>query len=132
MTKANNKTQENDKNVFAFLESVENEKRKSDSLELLEIIKNISGIEPKMWGDSIIGYGNKMLKYASGRDVDYFKVGFSPRKQNLVLYLMQKEIDPNLLEKLGKHKKSKACVYINKLEDIDKSILKKLIAQSMK
>ena len=126
------KTQPNKKSPKEFIQAVDNEKRRKDALEMLKTMEVITGEKPVMWGDSIIGYGNYHYKYESGREGDWFLVGFSPRKQNLVLYLMDGvQRYSELLEKLGKHKTSKACLYINKLEDVEMDILKKLIRESV-
>src|SRR5262249_48674962 len=94
----------------------------------------VTKADPKMWGPSIIGFGSRRLKYPTGREIDWFKIGFSPRKQNLALYLGIGDDGLGeraaLLEKLGKHKTGKGCLYINALEDVDASVLKKLLAAS--
>ncbi len=95
-------------------------------------MKEITGEKPVMWGESIIGFGNFHYKYKSGREGDYFHVGFSPRKQNLTVYLhigFEKELKPTLL-KLGKHKTGVSCLYINKLKDVDILVLRELIEKS--
>ncbi|MGD2026276.1 MAG: DUF1801 domain-containing protein [Anaerolineales bacterium] len=126
------KTTPTDKSAEAFLNGVENEKKRNDSFELLEMMKEITGEEPVMWGESIIGFGKYQYKYASGRQGEWFLAGFSPRKQNLTLYIMSgfKAFDKTL-ETLGKHKTGKSCLYINKLEDVDRAALKKLIKLSV-
>lgn len=122
------KTKENDGDVEAFLNSVENERKRKESFEILGMMKRLSGETPRMWGPSIIGFGNYHYKYASGREGDWFKVGFSPRKQNFSLYLMSGiHKYPQLLSKLGKHKTGKGCLYINKLDDVDLEVLQALI-----
>ncbi len=89
--------------------------------------------EPKMWGSAVIGFGDIVLKYDSGRELDWFKIGFSPRKQNMTLYGLGISGDQqDLLKKLGKHSTGKGCLYINKLEDIDAKVLQKMMAQAMK
>jgi len=125
------KTKPNNGSVEEFLDSVENEKRREDSFKVLDLMKTVTGHEPKMWGDSIIGFGTYHYKYASGREGDWFLTGFSPRKQNLTLYIMAgfDEYEA-LLGKLGKYKIGKSCLYINKIEDIDIEVLKKLVKQS--
>jgi len=125
------KTKPNNGSVEEFLDSVENEKRRKDSFKVLDLMKTVTGHEPKMWGDSIIGFGTYHYKYASGREGDWFLTGFSPRKQNLTLYIMAgfDEYEA-LLGKLGKYKIGKSCLYINKIEDIDIEVLKKLVKQS--
>ena len=126
------KTQKNDASVVDFLNSVENDQRKEDSFVVLELMKKITQSEPSMWGPSIIGFGSYHYKYASGREIDWFLTGFSPRKQSLTLYIMSgfKKYD-ELLKRLGKYKTGKSCLYINKLEDIDIQVLKELITDSV-
>ena len=127
------KTKPTNKNVYQFLKKVENPAKREDSFKILELMKDITKEEPVMWGDSIIGFGNYHYKYASGREGDMFLVGFSPRKQNLSVYLMNGfEKYQNLLKNLGKHKTGKACLYINKLKDVDVKILSELILKSVK
>ncbi|GMR09391.1 MAG: hypothetical protein BMS9Abin28_0209 [Anaerolineae bacterium] len=126
------KTQKNDANVEGFLNRVENEKRRADSFVVLELMKEVTGEEPAMWGTSIVGFGSYHYKYASGREGDWFVVGFSPRKQNMTLYFMDGFDNHNaLLGELGKHKSGKSCLYINKLEDVDQAVLKELVRQSV-
>ena len=118
--------------MTAFLNSIENEQRKKDSFLVLYLMKEISGKEPKMWGESIIGFDTYHYVYASGREGDWMKIGFSPRKQALTLYLTYGfEKKSELLEQLGKHKTGKACLYIKKLEDVDMAVLRELIQQSL-
>ena len=93
-------------------------------------MQTITKKEPKMWGDTIVGFGSYHYKYASGREGDMLRVGFSPRKNALTLYVMNTAIHEELLEQLGKHKTSKACLYIKKLADVDKKVLKKIIKTS--
>jgi len=127
------KTKLNNKSVLKFINRVPDEKKRKDSLAILDMMKKITKEEPKMWGDSIIGFGTYHYKYASGREGDWFLTGFSPRKQNFSLYIMSgfKEYG-ELLRKLGKHKTSKACLYIKSLDDIDTKTLKELITKSVK
>lgn len=126
------KTQRNEASVEDFLNSVEHETRREDSFTVLEMMKKITGEEPAMWGDSIVGFGSYHYTYASGREGDWFVTGFSPRKQSLTLYLMYGfEEFEELLTKLGKHKVGKACLYINKLADIDLKVLEELIRKSI-
>ena len=126
------KTRPNDKNVVEFLNAVENETKRKDSLTILELMKQVTGSEPIMWGDSIIGFGTYHYKYASGREADWFLTGFSPRVQNLTLYIMSgfDEYD-DLLSKLGKHSTGKSCLYVKRLENIDLDVLKELIEKSV-
>ena len=127
------KTKQNDASVKDFLNAVEHPVKKADSFRLLELMTEVTGVAPTMWGDSIVGFDTYHYVYASGREGDWPIVGFSPRKQNISLYIMPgfNNFGP-LLEKLGKHKVSKACLYINKLADVDEVVLKELITQSVK
>ena len=125
------KTKPNKKSVVAFLAAAE-EKKREDCRRLAKAMQNITGNKPRMWGDSIVGFGKYHYKYKTGREGDWFVTGFSPRKQNLTIYIMPGFSDyGRLLAKLGKHKHSVSCLYINKLADIDFSVLEKLIAQSV-
>ncbi|HMI09604.1 MAG TPA: DUF1801 domain-containing protein [Candidatus Saccharimonadales bacterium] len=126
------KTIVNDANVEDFINGVEPEIKKSDSLTLLKMFISITGEKPKMWGTSIIGFGQYHYKSEkSKQEGDWPLVGFSPRKQNLTLYVMPGfDSYTDLLSKLGKHKTSKACLYINRLSDIDQAILEQLIKRS--
>lgn len=128
------KTKPTAASVEDFLNSVRDEQRRMDSLVLLKMMKKASGEEPKMWGASIIGFGNKRYKSpATGREVDWFRIGFSPRKANLSLYIAVSLKDhAAALEKLGKHKTGVGCLYINKLADIDISVLKGMIEASLR
>lgn len=129
---AENKTKPEKKSVLDFINSVEDETKKKDSLFLLELFKSITKEEAVMWGPSIIGFGEYHYKYASGREGDFLISGFSPRKAALTLYLigcMENEFAP-LMEKLGKYKKSVGCIYVKELANIDLDVLKKLIAVS--
>ena len=127
------KTKVNDASVTDFLRSVADEQKRKDSFEILKIMKQITKEEPKMWGSSIVGFGSYHYKYESGREGDSPIMGFSPRKQNLTLYLMRGlNSHADLLKKLGKHKTSVGCLYIKKLSDIDVDVLKELISDSLK
>lgn len=127
------KTKPNQGDVNDFIESVEHPKRKADSKELLNVFAEILNEEPVLWGSSIIGYGSYHYKYPSGREGDWFLTGFSPRKQNLSIYIMAGfENYEELLSKLGKYKTGKSCLYINKLEDVNIDVLKQLIEDSVK
>jgi hypothetical protein len=127
------KTTRNDQNPEAFLNTVEDEKKRQDSFTILNLMQEVTGEKPVMWGSSIIGFGNYHYKYKSGREGDWFVVGFSPRKQNLTLYITGgfDQYD-NLLSKLGKYKTGKACLYIKKIEDVDLDALKELVSASVK
>ncbi len=128
---AENKTRKTGASVEDFLASVENKRRREDGSTILEMMKQITGMEPEMWGPTIIGFGDYHYKYASGREGDMFLTGFSPRKQNLSLYVMDEfEGRDDLLARLGKHRKSVSCLYINKLADVDMDVLRELIQRS--
>jgi len=125
------KTKVNDASVEEFLEGFPEDKRK-DCYTILEMMKTITNNEPKMWGTSIIGFGDYHYEYKSGREGDFFLTGFSPRKQNLTLYI-NGGFDQygGLLEKLGKYKTSKACLYIKKLADVDTHVLQEIVTKSV-
>lgn len=126
------KTKPNTASVEEFLNDVADEQRREDCFRLLKIMKTATKAEAEMWGPSIVGFGRYHYKYASGREGDWFVTGFSPRKQDLTLYIMPGlERYPTLMKKLGKHKTGKSCLYIKKLEDVDLATLKQLIKQSI-
>jgi hypothetical protein len=128
MAQAKNKTVPTDHSVEAFLNAVEDEQKRKDSLVLLELMKEITGMEPQMWGSSIVGFGVSHYKYESGREGDMPMVGFSPRKQNLTVYCKGNlEADEAQRQKLGKHTLSVACLYIKRLSDVDMPTLKQVI-----
>src|SRR5437867_1236887 len=127
MAKAELKTKKNEASVEDFLNTIKDEQQRKDSFTILQMMKKATGDEPRMWGSAIIGFGNVQLKYESGRELDWFKMGFSPRKQNLTLYGVNGKGQAELLKKLGKHKTGKGCLYINKLTDVDTAVLKKII-----
>ena len=125
---AENKTKETVEPVEDFLYAVDHPTRRSDALELNEIFKEVTGFSPKMWGPAIVGYGNYHYVYDSGREGDFLATGFSPRKQNLSIYIMPGYAEfGEILGRLGKHKMGKSCLYINKLADVDTGVLKELI-----
>jgi hypothetical protein len=126
------KTKRNKGDVEAFLNSVPDEKKRRDSFTILELMKQVTGQEPEMWGDSIVGFGSYHYKYESGREGDWFVTGFSPRKQNLTLYIMSgfDEYD-NLMSRLGKYKTGKSCLYIKKIDDVDQDVLQELAKKSV-
>lgn len=130
---AENKTKATTKSVPDFLNAIEDPIRREDCLTLAAIMEELTASKPKMWGDSIVGFGDYRYKYASGREGDWFLAGFSPRKQALSLYVMgYLEYYSDILEGLGKHSHGKGCLYIKKLEDIDLDVLKTLISESIK
>ena len=126
------KTKPTKSSVDKFLKSIEGDQRREDCIAVAAMMQQITKSEPKMWGPSIVGFGHYHYKYDSGREGDWFLTGFSPRKQNLTLYIMAgfREYDA-LMKALGKYKTSKSCLYINRLEDIHLPTLKKLIQQSV-
>jgi hypothetical protein len=126
------KTRENDSSVIEFIENVDSPKKREDAYRLLDIFTETTGCEAKMWGPSIIGFGSYHYKYASGHEGDAPLVGFSPRKAKISLYFAPGDTKrEELLSKFGKHTTGKACVYINKLEDVNVEVLKELINQSI-
>lgn len=126
------KTKPNDASVLDFLNSVEDESKRDDCYEIMNMMQEVSGDQPKMWGSSIVGYGTYHYKYASGREGEWMKIGFSPRKQNLTLYLMAGvERNEEILSRIGKYKNGKSCFYIKKLDDIDREVLKELMIASL-
>jgi Domain of unknown function (DU1801) len=127
------KTKVNDQSVTAFLNGIADEQRRQDCFTVLELMRQATKAEPKMWGSAIVGFGDNHYIYASGREGDWFLTGFSSRKQNLTLYLSGGfEQQAPLMQKLGKHKVGRGCLYINNLEDIHLPTLKTLIAKSVK
>ena len=129
---AENKTQENAASVDDFINGIDNEAKRQDCLTILALFREITGEEPKMWGTSIVGYGNYHYKYKSGREGDFMRIGFSPRKQNLTLYIIPGfgKYD-DLMSRLGKHSTGKSCLYIKKLADVDLDVLRELAQQSV-
>jgi hypothetical protein len=126
------KTKKSDTSVTGFLDAVENETRRTDAQALLNMMREVTGDKPSMWGPSIVGFGSYHFTYASGREGDWPVVGFSPRKRNLSLYIMDGFDEyEGLLAKLGKHTTGKACLYINKLADVDLAVLRELVAKSV-
>ena len=126
------KTKQTDESVNAFLNSITDEQKRKDAFAISKLMQTATKSPPKMWGSSIVGFGNYHYKYASGREGDWMLIGFSPRKQNLTLYIMAGfEQYGALLKKLGKYKTAKSCLYINRLNDIDLPTLKELIKQSV-
>ena len=127
------KTKKTKADPRTYIESVEHEKRRADALQLLELFEQWTGFKPEMWGDSLIGYGDWHYKYESGREGDWFCVGFSPRKSNLSIHSgASNDANQKLLDKLGKHKTGASCIYVNKLEDIDLKVLEKIVKNSVK
>ena len=127
------KTKPTSSSVEDFLNSIADEQKRKDSQTILAMMEKAMKEKPKMWGSSMIGFGNVRYKSpATGREVDWFKIGFSPRKANLSLHLIDLQRHADSLTKLGKHKTGSGCLYINKLEDVDIKVLEKMIAASAK
>jgi len=132
MAKAKNKTTANEASVEVFLDSMKDDQKREDSYKILEMMKRLSGYEPKMWGGSIIGFGEYHYKYESGREGDMCRIGFSPRAQNLSLYFMPGYQDfSEYLSRLGKHKLGKSCLYIKRLSDVDETVLEEMIVRDL-
>lgn len=131
--KADLKTKPTTQSVTAFINGVENETRRKDAKTLLAIMKKTTGEKAKMWGPSIIGFGEYHYKYESGREGDMLAVGFSPRKANMALYVLG-SLGPEepLLKKLGPYKHGKSCLYVTSLDKVDLSVLEKIVAKSYK
>lgn len=127
------KTKLNNASVDKFIKRIKDEQTRADCQQIAEIMRKAAKSEPKMWGTSIVGFGKYHYKYASGREGDWFITGFSPRKQSLTLYIMGGfDGQEELLKKLGKHTLGKGCLYIKKLEDVDRKVLKELVNSSVK
>jgi len=126
------KTKKNNASVAKFLQSIDDDQKREDSIAIVAMMKQITKGEPSMWGTSIVGFGKYHYKYESGREADWFLTGFSPRKQNLTLYVMAgfREYG-DLLKSLGKHKTGKSCLYIDRLKDVHMPTLKKMIQKSV-
>jgi Domain of unknown function (DU1801) len=132
MAKDEAKTKPTETSVGAFIDAVADERQRADAHKIAAMMERLSGHKPKMWGPSIIGFGSYHYKYDSGREGDMCRIGFSPRKANIVLYLIDGfDSQAALLEKLGKHKTGKSCLYIKRLSEIDETILEKLIVESL-
>ena len=126
-----NKTRPTDQKVMEFLNGVEHKTRRTDGLTLLTMMEEITGEDAVMWGSSIVGFGSYHYKYESGREGDMPLVGFSPRKQSMTLYIMPGFDEyEGMLAELGKHKIGKACLYVNKLADVDEAVLRRLVKHS--
>lgn len=126
------KTKLTDASVEAFLNTLEDESKRKDAQTILQMMQDVTGEAPRMWGNSIVGFGSYRYKYASGKEGDWMLTGFSPRKQNLTLYIMSGfEINADIMSRLGKHTTGKGCLYIKKLKDVDQTVLRELITQSV-
>jgi hypothetical protein len=130
---AENKTKQTEASVEDFFNGIADENVRRDSRKISELMQKATGAEPKMWGESIIGFGNRRVKSASGREVDWLIIGFSPRKQNISLYMsLGGGWNEDLLSKLGKHKTGMGCLYVKRLSDVDENVLQEMIEQSVK
>lgn len=131
MAKAELKTQKTKASVAQFIAGLEDETRRRDAKALDKMLRDITGEKPAMWGPAIVGYGSYRYRYESGREGDWMKIGFSPRKANLVLYIMPGfDSYDALLKRLGRHKTGKSCLYINTLSDVDDNVLRQLASRS--
>ena len=129
---AENKTKPTQLKVSDFIAGIEDKVKRDDCRELMKLMAKITGNRAKMWGTAIVGYGKYHYKYESGREGDFFLTGFSPRKQALSIYIVSGfSINPELMEKLGKYKTGKSCLYVKKLDDVDHSVLAQLIEESV-
>jgi hypothetical protein len=128
MAKTELKTKETGASVDAFLDGLADEQQRDDSRAIVKMMRKVTGEKPKMWGPAIIGFGSMTLKYASGRELDWMKIGFSPRKGNIVLYGMAS--DAKAAKDLGKFKTGKGCLYIKRLADVDEKVLSNLVKDS--
>jgi len=133
MAQAKNKTTANKGSVEDFLNGVKDEQKREDSFKILEMMTRLSGYEAKMWGASIVGFGEYHYKYDSGREGDMCRIGFSPRAQNLTLYMITGYSEKgDELARLGKHKLGKSCLYIKRLSDVDEDVLEEMIVKDLK
>jgi hypothetical protein len=129
---AQNRTQPTQLKVADFIAGIEDKVKRADCRELMKLMSQITGNRAKMWGTAIVGYGKYHYKYESGREGDFFLTGFSPRKQALSIYIVSGfSINPELMEKLGKYKTGKSCLYVKKLDDVDRSVLEQLVKESV-
>jgi hypothetical protein len=127
------KTKVNNASVKQFLNTIEDDDVKKDCIEISKMMEQVTKEKPKMWGASIVGFGSYHYKGASGREGDWMLTGFSPRKQNITLYIIAGfNKQGSLLKKLGKHTTSKGCLYIKRLADVDKKLLKQLVTDSVR
>ena len=133
MAKKDNKTQKTESSVEDFLDSIEDTQKRDDCLQLTSLMERVTGSKGKMWGANIVGFGDYHYKYESGREGDFFLTGFSPRKQSLTVYIIPGfDSYSEQLEKLGKHKTGKSCLYLKKLDDVDRKVLDKLVKDSVR
>jgi hypothetical protein len=126
------KTKKTELSVESFLNKIPEVQKREDAFILLKLMEEVAKTQGKMWGSAIIGFGDKHLKYDSGRELDWFSIGFSPRKQNFALYISGAvQNQQSLLKKLGKFKTGKGCLYINKLAEVNTDILKQIMEKGL-
>ena len=128
------KTKPTRQGVDSFIKKISDPQTREDCFTIIRLMEEATRCDPQMWGGSIVGFGTRRIQYAGGREGDWLLIGFSPRKQNLTLYIGMSGFDSpaELLEKLGKHSVGKGCLYIRRLSDVDLPTLKKLIRESVK
>jgi hypothetical protein len=133
MAKNELQTKKTGARVEDFINAIEDERRRADAFAVTELMRKASKAKPEMWGPAIIGFGSSIYKYPDGREMDWMKIAFSPRKAGLTIYLhIPMDNYAELFSRLGKHTTSKACLYIKRLSDIDMKVLKEVIATSLK
>lgn len=126
------KTRKNDRSVDGFIAALDDERKRRESHALVDLMRDVTGCEPAMWGENIVGFGHYLFKYASGREIAWMLTGFSPRKRAFSIYVMTGfDGQDEIMGALGKHKTGKSCLYVNKLEDIDLDALRKLLEASV-
>jgi len=126
------KTKKTELSVEAFLKQIPDQQKQKDAFSILQLMEDATNEKGKMWGSSIIGFGDRHLKYESGRELDWFIIGFSPRKQNFALYISGTVINQqSLLDKLGKYKTGKGCLYINKLAEVNLEVLREIVRRGV-
>ncbi|NQZ76188.1 MAG: DUF1801 domain-containing protein [Ekhidna sp.] len=132
MSRQKTKPQGGQESVTNFINAIASEEKRQDAIQLLDLMSRVTGQEPKLWGNSMIGFGSYHYKYESGREGEWFLAGFSLRKANLSIYVVSGfDTMGDLLEKLGKHKRSVGCLYIKKLHDIDMQVLEEITVRSV-
>ncbi|MEM6382565.1 MAG: DUF1801 domain-containing protein [Pseudomonadota bacterium] len=132
MAETQNKTQATDNDVSTYLATVEPEQKRADASALDTLFRRVTGWEPVLWSSNMVGYGRYRYRYASSHEGEWFATGFAPRKANLSIYIMPGYADfGDILSRLGKHKKGKSCLYLNKLADADETVLAELIAAGL-
>ena len=132
MAKAELKTKETKANAEDFLNNIENENIRNDCKKIAEMMEKATGAKPKMWGKDIVGFGERVLKYESGRELDWLEIAVAPRKDKVTLYILNEtDAQKELLAKLGKHKNGKSCLHIKRLSDVDEKVLEEMIEKSV-